>query len=175
MRATRFMLSSQSQIDFLASFFMAAKSLLLTHLKNGYKSYRNQKREEPWITEKTTYLGYIAGVTMIKKAQTTYDRLIKDPCQKKLFDKEYQELLLSELLIAAMKEDDISVRALAKEAGISPTIIQGLRTGKRKNVTLSSFLKILEALGYSFVIEKKRKIRNHAKCGYASSTALYAR
>jgi hypothetical protein len=48
-----------------------------------------------------------------------------------LFEQEYQELLISELLIAAMEKDDLSVRRLAKAAGVSPTIIQELKSGKR--------------------------------------------
>jgi len=89
-----------------------------------------------------------------KKQMTTYDRMMKDPKQKKLFDQEYQELVLSEMIIAAMKNDDISVRALAKEAGLSPTVIQAIRSGKKKNFTFQTFLKMFDALGYAFVLEK---------------------
>src|SRR5581483_10248296 len=56
-----------------------------------------------------------------------YDRDVSKmtPERKKLFDEGYRELVLSELLIALMKEDDVSVRALAQEAGLSSAIIQG--------------------------------------------------
>ncbi|MBX9830857.1 hypothetical protein K2X40_02785 [Candidatus Babeliales bacterium] len=43
-------------------------------------------------------------------------------------DEEYQDLLLSELLIAIMKTDAASVHELAKTAGISSTIIQNIRS-----------------------------------------------
>ena len=94
---------------------------------------------------------------MTKKVKSTYDEFLESltPKQKKEFEKEYKDLLLSELLIAAMEEDEVSVRKLAKAAGISPTIIQGLRSGSKKNITITNFLKILKVLGCSLVIERK--------------------
>ncbi|MFH0898321.1 MAG: helix-turn-helix transcriptional regulator [bacterium] len=98
-----------------------------------------------------------------KKPLSTYDEHIQSlsPKELKAYKKGYQEFLLSELVIAAMQEDDVSVRQLARAAGISPTIVQEIRAGKRKNLSLQSFLKILDALGYSFVLEKPGK--NKAK------------
>ena len=52
------------------------------------------------------------------------------------------------MLIAIMQEDDTTVRKLAKEADVSPTIIQGIRSGTRKHVSMQSFFKILKGLGY---------------------------
>jgi len=94
-----------------------------------------------------------------KKPLSTYDEHMQNlsPKELKVYQKGYQEFLLSELVIAAMQEDDISVRNLAKAAGISPTIVQEVRIGKRKNLSLQSFFKILDALGYSFVLEKPGK------------------
>jgi len=54
-----------------------------------------------------------------------------------------------------MEEDEVSVRKLAKAADISPTIIQGLRSGSKKNITINNFLTILKVLGCSLVIERK--------------------
>ncbi len=67
--------------------------------------------------------------------------------EKNNLNEEYQELLLSELILAAMEKDKISVRKLAKLAGISPTIVQAMRSGTKKDFTLQSFLKILKGLG----------------------------
>lgn len=44
---------------------------------------------------------------------STYEEFIEDQKQKKLLDREYRDLLISELLLAAMHEDHISVRKLA--------------------------------------------------------------
>ena len=97
---------------------------------------------------------------MSKKKLSTCEEHLQSLSKKRReeFDKGYHELLLSELLLAMMEEDSVSVRALAKEAGISPTIIQGIRSGKRENVTVKSFVKILHALGYSLVAKKGRRI-----------------
>src|SRR5260221_240286 len=94
--------------------------------------------------------------TMNKKALTTTEKFLKSltPKQRKKFDTEHREFLISEMILAAMECDQISVRKLAALAGVSPTIIQGIRSGKRDNVTVKTFSKILGVLGFSLVIEK---------------------
>ncbi len=78
---------------------------------------------------------------------------------KALLDKEYKELLLSELLIAAMEHDHISVRKLASAAGVSPTIIQGLKSGSKTNIIIDTLSRILDAVGYQIIFFSE-------KCGY---------
>lgn len=94
---------------------------------------------------------------MNKKVTTTYEKITSNARRKKRIEKEYHTLLISELLQAAMEKDLITVRELAREAGISPTIIQELKTYKRKDITLGTANKILNALGYevSYVPMKK--------------------
>ncbi len=94
---------------------------------------------------------------MKKKAKSTYEEFIEDDEQRDLLDKEYKELLLSELLIAAMEHDHISVRKLASAAGVSPTIIQGLRSGSRANITVDTLSKILDAVGYQIIFTPKHE------------------
>jgi DNA-binding Xre family transcriptional regulator len=94
---------------------------------------------------------------MKKKAKSTYEEFIEDDEQKDLLDKEYKELLLSELLIAAMGHDHISVRKLAAAAGVSPTIIQGLRSGSKTNITIDTLSKILDAVGYQIIFTPKHE------------------
>ena len=93
---------------------------------------------------------------MSKKVKTTYNEFIKSLSKKEReeFEAEYKDLLLSELLIALMNQDGISVRRLAKAAGISPSLIQGIRSGEKENITMRSFLKIIKALGSSVVVKK---------------------
>lgn len=100
---------------------------------------------------------------MSKKPLSTYDAFIQDPEEKKLLENEYRELVLSELFLALMDEDQISVRRLAKAAGISPTIIQELRTGKKDNLTLKTFLHLIESLGYSLILEKTPQVKSSSK------------
>ena len=101
----------------------------------------------------------MSKVTKRKKQLTTYEEHQKSLTskQRQEFENEYQELVLSELVLAIMAQDDISVRKLARIAGISPTIVQDVRSGKKVNLTLSTFIKILNALHCSLVIERERK------------------
>ena len=92
---------------------------------------------------------------MKQKNKSTYDAFIEDAKQKKLLDQEYRDLLVSELLLASMKEDHISVRKLAAMAGVSPTIIQELRAGNRLNLTIDTLFKILNAIGYQIILAPK--------------------
>ena len=86
---------------------------------------------------------------MTKKIESTFDKFIESltPEEHKKFDEEYKELLLSELILAAMARDNISVRKLAKMAGVSPTIVQAMRSGTKTDFSMQSFFKILRGLG----------------------------
>jgi len=98
---------------------------------------------------------------MPKKVKSTADKFVESltPKQKKEFFDEYRELLLSELLLAAMEQDEISVRKLAKLAGVSPTIVQAMRLGTKKDFTMKSFFKILKGLGCKrFMVELNGEI-----------------
>lgn len=65
---------------------------------------------------------------------TTFDRLMQNPKFKAEFEKGYNEFLISEFMIEKMYEENISVRELAKEAKVSPTAIQNLRSGNAEAV-----------------------------------------
>ena len=92
-----------------------------------------------------------------EKPMSTYDELMQDPEFKKIYKKSYLELVLSELVIAIMPEDNVSIRSLAKQAGISPTIIQDIRSGKKDNLNLKTFSNLIDALGYDIVLEKRKE------------------
>ncbi len=89
-----------------------------------------------------------------KKQQTTFDRILKDQKRKERFDKGYNEFLLNEFLLEAMEENHISVRKLAEKAGVSPAVIQNIRTGKSSNVTLKTLSGIAAVLGYHISFKK---------------------
>lgn len=80
--------------------------------------------------------------------KTTTDRILESmtPKQRQKHDEEYHDLLLSELLIALTSDNDLSVRKLAKEAGVSPRVIQAMRSGENKDYSLKNFFKILHGL-----------------------------
>ena len=94
--------------------------------------------------------------TSEKKVLSSHDEFIQSmtPDQKKEYDQGYHAFLLSELFMAIMKNDAVSVRERAKAAGISATIIEGVRSGEEQNITTQSFFKILQALGCSLVVKK---------------------
>ena len=96
------------------------------------------------------------GIIMNKKTKSTVDKFVESlsPKEKKSFDAEYKELLLSEMILAAMEEDHVSVRRLAKLAGVSPTIIQSMRSGVKKDFNMGSFFKVLKGLGFKVFIER---------------------
>lgn len=94
---------------------------------------------------------------MTRKTISTFERDMEDPKRKRQFDQQYREFVLSELLLALMEEDEVSVRELAKEAGVSATIIQQIRSGTKGNLNLSTLISILEALGYSTTLEIEKK------------------
>lgn len=100
---------------------------------------------------------------MKKKNKSTYEEFIENKKQKKLLDKEYRELLISELLLAAMKEDHLSVRKLAAEAKVSPTIIQSLKSGKKINITIDTLSRILDVIGYQIILVPKNSSERRLK------------
>ena len=92
-----------------------------------------------------------------EKSLSTYEELMQDPEFEKIYKKSYLELVISELILAIMSENHVSIRSLAKQAGISPTIIQEIRSGKKGNINLRTFSSLLDALGYDVVLEKRKK------------------
>ena len=97
--------------------------------------------------------------------ETTFDKFINnDPEQKALFEKEYNEFLLSEFILERMEKEKLSVRAFAKKAGVSPTIIQKIRGKDAEKINFRTFSNILFTLGYRINIEKiKAKKRNQRR------------
>ena len=92
-----------------------------------------------------------------KKTESTYDEFMKDPKWRKRFEEKYARFLLSEIILGLMEQERISVRALARMVGVSPTVINGLRTGKRRNLTFKNFLGLASALGAKVKIEKGKE------------------
>ena len=68
-----------------------------------------------------------------KKAKSTFERIMeaKTPAQRNKYEEGHRDFLLSEMILAAMEEDDISVRKLAKLANVSPSIVQDMESGSK--------------------------------------------
>ena len=87
--------------------------------------------------------------------ETTFDKFINsNPKRKAKFEKEYNEFLLSEFVLEKMEAENISVRKLAKKAGVSPTVIQKIRSQKAARINFRTFTNVLNTLGYRISIEK---------------------
>ena len=87
--------------------------------------------------------------------ESTFDKFINsNPKRKEKFDKEYNAFLLSEFLLEKMEEEKISVRTLAKKAGVSPTVIQKIRTKNAEKINFRTFSNVLHSLGYKISIER---------------------
>jgi len=93
-------------------------------------------------------------VITMSKQLSTYERKMQDLKFKKAYDDEYKQLLFSELLISIMEGDGKSVRGLAEEAQISPSVIQELRSGKQHDIKVSNLIKIAGVFGYDLVLQK---------------------
>lgn len=86
---------------------------------------------------------------------TTFEKFFEDnPEQKEIYDKEYNDFLLSEFMLEKMAEENISVRELAKKAHVSPTSIQKIRSKDAEKITLTTFTSVLRCLGYQIKLEK---------------------
>lgn len=92
--------------------------------------------------------------TQKNKFGSAFDKFLTDPEFKKDYNKEFKEFALSELLLALMESDGKSVRKLAELAGISPTTVQNIKSGKNEDMKLSNFVNIVNACGYTLKIEK---------------------
>jgi transcriptional regulator with XRE-family HTH domain len=87
--------------------------------------------------------------------ETTFDKFInKNPKEREIFEKEYNDFLISEFVLQKMEEENISIRALAEKAGVSPTIIQKMRSKNSEKITYRTFSNVLNTLGYKISIEK---------------------
>ncbi|MCD6046208.1 MAG: uncharacterized protein K0R48_1371 [Gammaproteobacteria bacterium] len=98
----------------------------------------------------------------MNKPLSTYEKKMQDPKFKAAFEKGYKEFLFSELLISVMEADDKSVRKLAKEADLSPSVIQSIRSGKQQDIKVSNLVRIAAAFGYAVILQKgDKKITLH--------------
>lgn len=92
-----------------------------------------------------------------KKFGKSIQKWFDDPEFEKEYDKELKEFALSELMLALMEDDKKSVRKLAEMAGVNPSSIQDLRSGKSKDVKLKNFVNIVEACGFGIELVKGKK------------------
>jgi DNA-binding Xre family transcriptional regulator len=87
--------------------------------------------------------------------ETTFDKFItNNPEEKDLFEQEYNDFVLSEFILEKMEHENISVRALAQKAGVSPTVIQKIRSKHSDRINFRTFTSVLKTLGYKIRLER---------------------
>jgi len=88
------------------------------------------------------------------KDENTFEQEMKNPAFRAAFEKESAALEVSEFLARQMAEQEISVRALAKRASVSATVVQGMKSGKRKNIEYTTLKALTLALGYKIMFKR---------------------
>jgi DNA-binding Xre family transcriptional regulator len=88
------------------------------------------------------------------KNLSTFEREMQDENFREQFEKEYNEFLLSETIRALMDSGHKTIRKLAQEVGLSPTVIQKIRSGMQDDIKLSNFISISHACGYKVILER---------------------
>jgi DNA-binding Xre family transcriptional regulator len=96
----------------------------------------------------------LSEATTMTKPTSTFERKMQHQKFKKAFEKGYKKLLFSELMISIMEGDDVSIRNLAKEADISKSVIQNLRSGKQHDIKVSNLIKIAHAFGFEVILQR---------------------
>lgn len=91
------------------------------------------------------------------RRESTLEREMKSPAFRAAFEKEYAALEVSEFLAKQMEVQEISVRALAERASVSPTVVQGIKSGKRKNIEYTTLKALTVALGYQIMFKRSAK------------------
>jgi DNA-binding Xre family transcriptional regulator len=94
-----------------------------------------------------------------RKGESTFDREMRDPEFRAAFEKETAALEVSEFLAKQMAVQAISVRALAERASVSATVVQGIKSGKRKNIEYTTLKALTIALGYQIMFKRTTAAR----------------
>jgi DNA-binding Xre family transcriptional regulator len=93
------------------------------------------------------------------RGESTLEREMRSPGFRAAFDKESAALEVSEFLAKQMAEQEISVRSLAARACVSATVVQGIKTGKRRNIEYTTLKAIALALGYEIAFKRARAVK----------------
>jgi len=75
------------------------------------------------------------------------------------------ESFLADFIIEKMESENISIRTLAKIAGVSPTVIQKIRSKNAENINFRTFSNVLHSLGYKISIEKIKSAESGGPAG----------
>lgn len=94
-----------------------------------------------------------------RNGKSTLDRDMKNPAFRAAYEKASAALEVSEFLAKQMAEQKISVRALAARASVSATVVQGIKSGKRKNIEYKTLKALTNALGHQITFKRATDAR----------------
>jgi transcriptional regulator with XRE-family HTH domain len=80
---------------------------------------------------------------------------MENPEFRRHIEKERFMLELSETIARAMEEQHISIRELARRARVSKTVVTGIRSGRRKNITIDKLKDLVDALNLDLHVVAK--------------------
>jgi hypothetical protein len=91
----------------------------------------------------------------MKNTKTTFELFVESmtPEERKKFDKEFRSMAISEMIYAAMEDDVVNVKKLAKLAGFPPSIVKDLHSGKSDKSTIKALFKVFHRLGFKVLLQ----------------------
>jgi predicted transcriptional regulator len=87
--------------------------------------------------------------------RSTFEKEMENPEFRRHIEKERFMLELSETIARAMEEQHISIRELARRARVSKTVVTGIRSGRRKNITIDKLKDLVDALNLDLHVVAK--------------------
>ncbi|MBW8308071.1 MAG: helix-turn-helix transcriptional regulator [Candidatus Paracaedibacteraceae bacterium] len=99
---------------------------------------------------------------MSKNQLSTFEIEMQNEEFAKGFEEGYKDFLLSDMIIGIMNENKKTVRGLSEETGLSPSIIQRMRSGKQKGININNLIAIARACGYHIDMYNEKRRMNIA-------------
>ena len=91
--------------------------------------------------------------------ESALDQEMKSPSFGAAFAMESAALEVSEFIAKQMTEQAVSARSLARLASVSPTVVQGIKSGKRKNIAYATLKALAIALGYQITFTRMQSTK----------------
>ena len=87
---------------------------------------------------------------------SSYEELMNSmtPSERKDYNAEYRDLLISELVVATMLEKGAHIQDLAQTVGLPQAVVKEVTMNNKRGVSLQAFLRLIEQLHYGFILEK---------------------
>ena len=88
------------------------------------------------------------------RRESTLQQELRSSAFRTAFRAESATLEVSEFIAREMAEKAVSVRTLARLASVSPTVVQGIKSGTRNNIEYATLKALAVALGYKITFTR---------------------